>query len=367
MLTHDHTVPLILASFAIAVMSGFTGLSLTQGASAMSVGRRKLVVTMAAFALGSGIWSMHFVAMLGMKMGVEFYYDALTTLISALVAILLTGVALLLVHFGERTPLRITLAGVCLAAGIVAMHYIGMSGIQAVRPVYTTAGLVMAGVSALLLCIAAFRISYGGRDKRNILTGTVAFGIAVFAVHFIAMAGTHFVAIDGAVDSGLWLSNEMLAFGLTVLSFVICGAFLLVSVTFIGPAVPSKPAAEPVPVIQSEEPPHIVGKLPFEKDGRINFVSDTVVSAVRAEGHYTFLYHPSGRLFCPWSISQVAERDTGKNFVRCHRSYLINPKYITGFERKKDNGVCYFEGDASITQVPVSRSYLKQVRDTLGV
>lgn len=337
----------------------------------MAVGRRKLVITMAAFALGSGIWSMHFVAMLGMKLPVEFYYDALITLISAFVAILLTGVALLLVHFGERTPLRITLAGVCLAAGIVGMHYIGMSGIQVVRPVYTATGLTVAVLSSLLLCVAAFWISYGSRDNRNILIGTLAFGVAVFAVHFIAMAGTHFVSVDGAEHSGLWLSNEVLAFGLTVSSFVISGAFLLVSVTFIGQAAPTAPVIEVPPPLVPVTPPAqvlpVAGKLPFEKDGRISFVSDDVVAAVRAEGHYTFLYHPTGRLFCPWSITEVAERATVTSFVRCHRSYLINPKFITGFERKKDNGVCYFEGDAPIKQVPVSRSYLKVVRDTLGV
>ena len=203
MLDHGHNHYFFFVSLAIALMSGFTGLSLTQGASVMSVVRKKLVVSMSALALGSGIWSMHFVAMLGMTLPVPFHYNALITLASALVAILITGAALLLVHFGERTAHRIRLAGLCVGCGIIAMHYIGMAGIQDVKPVYSTVGVATAIFASLVLCVASFSISYGQRGSRNILFGTIVFGTTVVAVHFIAMAGTHFVEINGGVATGL--------------------------------------------------------------------------------------------------------------------------------------------------------------------
>ena len=93
MLEHGHNYYLLLAALAVALMSGFTGLSLTQGASAMGIARRKLVGSMSAIALGGGIWSMHFVAMLAMTLPVPFHYNALVTMVSALVAILITGTA----------------------------------------------------------------------------------------------------------------------------------------------------------------------------------------------------------------------------------------------------------------------------------
>ena len=46
--------------------------------------------------------------MLGLQLPVLFFYDALITLISALVGILVVGVGLILLHFPERTPLTIT-------------------------------------------------------------------------------------------------------------------------------------------------------------------------------------------------------------------------------------------------------------------
>ena len=54
-------------------------------------------------------------------------------------------------------------------------------------------------------------------------------------------------------------------------------------------------------------------------------------------------------------------------FVKVHRSYLVNTHHVTSFERKKDNGVCFFESMAHLDHVTVSRSYLKQVRESLGV
>ncbi|WP_375551773.1 MHYT domain-containing protein [Rhodophyticola porphyridii] len=381
MLEHGHNPYLVAASLAIALMSGFTGLSLTRGASGMEVARRKLVVSMSAVALGGGIWSMHFVAMLGMQLPVQFYYDALTTMVSALVAILLTGIALLFVHFGPRTPGRITLAGACVGIGIPAMHYIGMSGIRIVQPVYSQTGVGVALASSLVLGIASFWVCYGKREARNIVYGTIGFGLSVFAVHFIAMAGTHFTLVDGAEASSLRLSNEVLAFGVTLSAFAIAGAFLLMGVTFglpfrgAAPAAPLPDVAPAPPATPPEAEPDrepetqalAAGRIPYEKEGRIYFVPEEEVAAVRAEGHYTFLYHRAGRLFCPWSISQVEERVADPHFLRCHRSYLINSRFVTGFERKKDNGVCYFDEGLPLDKAPVSRSYLKSVREKLGV
>ena len=58
MLDYSHNSLFVLASLAIALIAGFSGLSLTQGASQMSAPVRKIVVSAASVILGSGIWSM---------------------------------------------------------------------------------------------------------------------------------------------------------------------------------------------------------------------------------------------------------------------------------------------------------------------
>jgi NO-binding membrane sensor protein with MHYT domain len=374
LLEYSHDYLLVAASLAIAMMAGFTGLSLTRGASELPVPRRKTAVAMSAIALGGGIWSMHFVAMLGLTLPVLFYYDALITLISALLAILITGIALLIVHFGRRTKGRIVLAGAIVGVGIPVMHYVGMSGIQLCRPVYTVGGVALALTASMALSVAAFWIAYGNRDARNIILGTLGFGLAVFAVHFIAMAGTGFVEVAAAGAAGPWISNEALAFGVTLAAFVISGAFLLTGVTFAVPAAGAAPAPAPQPTAPSPAPapaaeaePPVPLRLPYEKEGRTHFIGADAVAAIRAEGHYTLLYVGAEKLFCPWSISEAESRVASEDFIRTHRSYLVNRRHVSSFERKKDTGICYFDGVEALGKVPVSRSRLAGVRDSLGL
>ena len=54
------------------LVAGFTGLPLTRGASKLDAPRRKAVVSMAAVALGGGIWSMQFVAVPGLQLPIRF-------------------------------------------------------------------------------------------------------------------------------------------------------------------------------------------------------------------------------------------------------------------------------------------------------
>ena len=89
MIEYGHNGLLVFLSLLVALVAGFTGLSLTKDLSSKSFSQRKIAVALASFALGGGIWSMHFVAMLGLQMPILFYYDAAITLVSALIAILL--------------------------------------------------------------------------------------------------------------------------------------------------------------------------------------------------------------------------------------------------------------------------------------
>ncbi len=364
----------MLGSFAIALIAGFAGLSLTRGAAQLAVPVRKLVVSASAVILGWGIWSMHFVAMLGLQLPVLVYYDPLITLISALIAILVTGLALVLVHFGQRTTTKIVAAGATLGLGIAAMHYVGMSGIEVCRPVYSLVGILTAISASIALSIMSFLISYGTRSRRGILLGVLGFAVAVFAVHFIAMSGTGFVLDEGTTGTGPRLSNEVLAFGVALSAFVLSGASLLTGATFAEADAPAAPEPDPAPLPVAEPPeptPPVAEapdpRLPYEANAKTHFIDAQSVSAIRAEGHYTVLYAGKEKLFCPWSITEAEARVRTPGFIRTHRSYLVNTAHVTSFERKKDNGVCYFENTEALTKAPVSRSRLPEVQELLGV
>lgn len=366
MLEATHSAWLVIGSYLVAVLAGFTGLSLTRGASALPIARRKTVVALAAIFLGGGVWSMHFIAMLGLRLSILFYYDAAITLLSALVAILIVGLALLILHFRERTPVTLTLAGLVVGLGIAAMHYIGMSGMEICRPVYTPRGVALAAAASVTLSVLAIWVAYGGRTHRNIMLGALCFSAAVFGAHFAAMAGTSFITVEVAGAAAI-LSNQALAIIVMLSAFLICGAALLTGVTFFADATASPTDAAADPPADAPAPPRAEHPVPYEKNGRTLFVEPSAIAAIRAEGHYSVLYVASERLFCPWSISEAAKRLAGGPFVRTHRSYLVNPAHVTGFERLKDNGVCYFGDAKALEKAPVSRSRLAEVREALGV
>ncbi|MCR9238253.1 MAG: LytTR family transcriptional regulator DNA-binding domain-containing protein [Alphaproteobacteria bacterium] len=395
-LDYSHNPMLVFASLLVAMMAGFTGLSLTKGLSERNIMHRKISVALASVALGGGIWSMHFVAMLGLQLPIMFYFDAAITLASALVAILVVGVALLILHFRKRTRTTLVAAGTIVGLGVLAMHYIGMSGLQLCKALYTPSGIALAIVSSCALNIAAFSIAYGKRTNRNIIVGTLFFGFAVFAVHFIAIGGTEFVAIDVLNEVGPLISKEVMAIGVVLSSFVLCAAFLLTGITFSAPSQSVAPHSQGniAPEAKQEPNQEEDGKtvvpeaspaaadegateqttsvtaankqIPYEQGGRTFFVDVDAVAVIRAEGHYTHLYTATDKLFCVWSITEAEKRLTPGPFTRTHRSFLINPSFVTGFERLKDNGVCHFK-IASLEKVPVSRSRLRAVRDVLGI
>lgn len=359
-LTVNHGGFLIAMSCAVALVAGFTGLSLTKDLSEKPMFQKKVSIALAAIALGGGIWAMHFVAMLGLKLPILFYYDAAVTLVSALSAILLVGAALILLHFADRTPKMIMTAGGIVGVGILVMHYIGMAGLELCRAIYTPSGVILSSAVALALCVLAFWIAYGRRTNRNILLGTVCFAVAVCSVHFLAMAGTNFAPEPNVSDFGPSMSNETLALGVILFSFVIFGACLWVSVTYL--IVPGDRANdEDFATLRAADSLQI----PCERDGGRVFVRADDVSFVRADGHYTQVYTASERLFCVWPVTEANKRLLPLGFLQTHRSYLVNPRRVSKFERTKEKGQCLFDGE-NLPPAPVSRSKLKVIQDALA-
>lgn len=360
-----HNPWLVLASVLVAIIAGFTGLSLTQGIATLGPSRRKASVALAAVALGGGIWSMHFVAMLGLQLPFLFYYDAAVTLASALIAILVVGIALLVLHFLPRSSRTLTAAGMIIGIGIVVMHYLGMSGLELCRAVYAPAGIIVSVLASCGLSTAAIWVAYGQRSQQRLLLGTLVFGLSVFAVHFVAIAGTEIVEVAGTREFGPLISHEALALGVITSSFVLCGAFLLTGVTVLVPSAEADRTSDAGP--DTSAPPVSLQQIPFERDGQTQFVDVAAVAAVQADGHYTQIYTATAKLFCSWSISEAEGRLAGHGFIKSHRSFLINPDFVDGFERHKDNAVCRFERIPGLGTAPVSRSNLKSVREALGV
>ncbi|HEU5110471.1 MAG TPA: MHYT domain-containing protein, partial [Micromonosporaceae bacterium] len=123
-------------AYALSVLGSVLGLTCAVHARrAPSSGSRAGWLTLAAFAIGgTGIWTMHFMAMLGFGVvGTDIRYDVIETAFSALVAIVVVGVGLFIVGMGgpDRPAWwRILLGGLLAGLGVNAMHYMGMAAMR---------------------------------------------------------------------------------------------------------------------------------------------------------------------------------------------------------------------------------------------
>lgn len=362
---------LIASSILVAIMASFTGLRLASGLRHHSVAIRKQQIAKAAIALGGGIWSMHFIGMLAVQLPVAITYDALATLGSALVAILITGLGLLALHFGERSRKRIALAGVMTGLGIFFMHFIGMSGIGGgCYPSFDPKAYLVSGAISIGASIAAFWLAYRRRTIFEISLGAVLLGLTVSSMHYSAMVYTSFIPVESmTLIEEPNLSSGSLALIVAFAAFLVCGLFLFSTI----PNEKAKEAAasvpgpnETAPTNQEEGESDIPDRLPYEENGATRFIDISQVRIVRADGHYSWLHNGQAELFCPRSISRLSEELEARGFLRTHRSYLIATGHIAGFEREGDRAYCLIDGPDS-PRIPVSRSRIKDVRSALSL
>jgi DNA-binding LytR/AlgR family response regulator len=90
---------------------------------------------------------------------------------------------------------------------------------------------------------------------------------------------------------------------------------------------------------------------------------DAIV-AVHANAHYTYVFDGTTKYFCTLAIGDVESRLDPAQFVRVHRSHIINRDRVVRLRRKGDNGLLELAGQDTYT-VPVSRSRLAWVKSHL--
>ena len=135
-LDHGWVTPTV--SYVLSVLGSLLGLTCAvRLRSSQSTGGRIWWLTLAAVAIGgTGIWTMHFVAMLGFSVvGTPIRYDVGLTAASAIIAVVAVGLGLAIALLGSSgRNVRIVIGGVLAGLGVAAMHYTGMAAMRLRRP-----------------------------------------------------------------------------------------------------------------------------------------------------------------------------------------------------------------------------------------
>ena len=225
----SHDPLFVTASVPVAITASFTGLRLAGGPGQLEPARRKPEIAKAVIALGGGIRSMHFAGMLAVRTPAQIEYGALATLGSVLVAILVTGIGLIVLHFGDRTHAKIVVAGILMGLGIVSMHYPGMSAIGGdCVAAYEPAGYFPSTPISIGSSICALWLACQKRALAPIATGSVMLGIAIPAMRRGARIHTRFsLAVEVVLIEEPVLSTGNLALLVSLSAFIICGLFRL--------------------------------------------------------------------------------------------------------------------------------------------
>jgi hypothetical protein len=106
--------------YLMSCLGAFIGLRCATRAYAYTGATRARWLVLAAISIGAtGIWVMHFIAMLGYTIpGMTIRYNIAITIGSMLVAVAVVLVGLLIAGFGRRTTLSLLLAGLITGVGI---------------------------------------------------------------------------------------------------------------------------------------------------------------------------------------------------------------------------------------------------------
>ncbi|MBD1937507.1 MHYT domain-containing protein [Microcoleus sp. FACHB-68] len=194
-----YNLGLATLSFAISVIASYTALDLAGRVQSAVKRGRLLWLLGGAAAMGTGIWSMHFIAMLAFQLPQSVSYDMWITLFSLMCAVLASSIALWLLSRSVSIHL-LTGGGVCMGIAIAWMHYTGMAAMQlSARIEYDWRLVSLSVVIAITASFAALWLAF--RLQHQSIEGLIwqkcgsafVMGLAISGMHYTGMMATHFI------------------------------------------------------------------------------------------------------------------------------------------------------------------------------
>ena len=239
-LTTSHDPALVALSIAIAILSSYLALDLAgQVNRAVGTSRWGWIIG-GGFAMGTGIWSMHFIGMLAFTLPIPIHYYLPLVIISHLAAVVASGIALQVLSKRSLDMNTLLLGSLLMGLGIATMHYTGMAAMRLHAAISYNLGLVLLSIAiAIGVSFVGLRIAYHLRSEASPdgflkkLGGAMIMGSAIPSMHYTGMASANFLAqnipvnpsvliVDISILGGLAISvGTLMILGFTLLSTII--------------------------------------------------------------------------------------------------------------------------------------------------
>ena len=196
--TYDYF--LVILSVLVATVAAYAALQIVDQIRSSTTNRDKWIwICAGAFAMGSGIWSMHFVGMLAFSLPVAINYDPLITFISVIPGVIASGVALVVMSRQEIEWKRLNLGGLSMGVGIGGMHYVGMMAMTMNAEMrYDLPVFLISVLVAYALATISLSVNFLLSKKFSHLTGriqtisSIIMGCAVAGMHYTGMASAFY-------------------------------------------------------------------------------------------------------------------------------------------------------------------------------
>ena len=235
-LTGSYNYALVALSVLIAMFASYAALDLAGRVTAAGGWTRAVWLLGGAGAMGTGIWSMHYIGMLAFILPVPVAYHWPTVLLSLFAAILASAIALYVVSRQKMGMSQVVAGSLLMGAGIAGMHYLGMAAMRLSAVCRFNSSLVLLSIAfAVLISLAALWITFHFRDEkkgggRKKLARAVVMGAAIPVMHYTGMAAASFTSSDMPADLSHAVSISTLGLtGIVAVTFLVLGLALVTS------------------------------------------------------------------------------------------------------------------------------------------
>jgi PAS domain S-box-containing protein len=230
----SYNYALVALSVLIAIFAAYAALDLAGRVTAAAGWTRAVWLLGGAGAMGTGIWSMHYIGMLAFILPIPVAYHWPTVLLSLFAAILASVIALYVVSRRKMGASRAVAGSVLMGAGIASMHYIGMAAMRlAAISRFNPFLVILSVVFAVLISLAALWITFHFRDEKTGIgweksAGAVVMGAAIPVMHYTGMAAASFTSSGLPADLSNAVSISTLGTaGIAAVTFIVLGLALL--------------------------------------------------------------------------------------------------------------------------------------------
>ena len=227
---------LVVASYLIAAVASYISLCHVDKLKSEVEKSKYVWLMLGSLTLGTGIWSMHFIGMQAYKVSMLMQYDIVLTLMSVVMAIGSCALPLWYMSKKELTLLNMLIISIVMGMGISSMHYLGMAAmIMQAEAIYDYGIVLVSVIVAIAASLVAVRVIASDKERKSRalqthrLIASLVLGLAICGMHYIGMSAVTYKMTDELMEFKNVISEDLLTawvIVVTMMVFMLGGHFL---------------------------------------------------------------------------------------------------------------------------------------------